>query len=156
MNFEAHGFATSGWNAVPVAAKVIERIAPPLGIEPRLDLPPADRSLPSRSRGKTIRKPTSYQNLVWDLRHRVPGGQYIGMNFRAQTTPESRRPLALRLLLELPPPGGAEGGRWSSDDTVPTFGPRMVCTHCGIVGADARPNWKEQSQRESLTGVQRR
>jgi hypothetical protein len=23
---------------------------------------------------------------------------------------------------------------------VPSFGPRMVCTCCGIVGADARPN----------------
>jgi hypothetical protein len=30
----------------------------------------------------------------------------------------------------------------------------MVCTRCGIVVADARPNWKEQPQRESLTGVQ--
>ncbi len=26
---------------------------------------------------------------------------------------------------------------------VPIFGPRMVCTRCGIVGADARPNWRE-------------
>jgi cell division protein FtsI (penicillin-binding protein 3) len=40
---ETHGFATSGWNAVPVAAKVISRIAPLLGIEPRFDLPTADR-----------------------------------------------------------------------------------------------------------------
>jgi len=32
---ETHGFATSGWNAAPVTAKVIERIAPLLGIEPR-------------------------------------------------------------------------------------------------------------------------
>ena len=23
------------------------------------------------------------------------------------------------------------------------FRPRMVCTRCGIVGADARPNWRE-------------
>ena len=37
---------------------------------------------------------------------------------------------------------------------VPTFGQRMVCTVCGIVGADARPNWQERSSRESLTGVQ--
>jgi hypothetical protein len=44
--------------------------------------------------------------------------------------------------------------RWPDDAAVPTFGPRMVCTSCGIVGADARPNWKEQPQRESLTGVQ--
>jgi hypothetical protein len=35
---------------------------------------------------------------------------------------------------------------------VPAFGPRMVCTGWGIVGADARPNWQERSQRESLTG----
>src|ERR1700723_2001544 len=40
---ETHGFATSGWNAVPVAAKVIARVAPLLGLEPRFDLPPADR-----------------------------------------------------------------------------------------------------------------
>jgi hypothetical protein len=33
------------------------------------------------------------------------------------------------------------------------FGPRMVCTKCGMVGADVRPNWKEQPARESLTGV---
>jgi hypothetical protein len=38
--------------------------------------------------------------------------------------------------------------------TVPSFGPRMVCTGCGIIGADARPNWKEQPPRETLTGVQ--
>jgi hypothetical protein len=25
---------------------------------------------------------------------------------------------------------------------VPSFGPRMVCTGCGMVGADARPNWR--------------
>ena len=36
---------------------------------------------------------------------------------------------------------------------IPAFGPRMVCTACGIVGADARPNWKERPERESLTGV---
>ena len=33
--------------------------------------------------------------------------------------------------------------------TVPSFIPRMVCTRCGIGGADARPNWKEQLPRES-------
>jgi hypothetical protein len=26
----------------------------------------------------------------------------------------------------------------------PAFCPRMVCTSCGIVGADARPNWQER------------
>jgi hypothetical protein len=27
---------------------------------------------------------------------------------------------------------------------VPTFGPRTVCTGCGMIGADARPNWRER------------
>jgi len=40
---ETHGFATSGWNAAPTAAKIIARVAPMLGMEPRLDLPPADQ-----------------------------------------------------------------------------------------------------------------
>jgi hypothetical protein len=35
---------------------------------------------------------------------------------------------------------------------VPSFGPRMVCTGCGIVGADARPNWRDQPPRETLVG----
>jgi hypothetical protein len=43
---------------------------------------------------------------------------------------------------------------WPDDVSVPSFGPRMVRTRCGIVGADARPNWKERPNRESLT-VQR-
>jgi cell division protein FtsI (penicillin-binding protein 3) len=40
---ETHGFATSGWNAAPTAGKVVARLGPLLGIEPRLDLAPADR-----------------------------------------------------------------------------------------------------------------
>jgi cell division protein FtsI (penicillin-binding protein 3) len=42
---ETHGFATSGWNAAPTTAKIIARIAPLLGLEPRFDLPPADQYL---------------------------------------------------------------------------------------------------------------
>jgi cell division protein FtsI (penicillin-binding protein 3) len=42
---ETHGFTTSGWNAVPVGAKVIERVAPLLDIRPRFDLPKADQLL---------------------------------------------------------------------------------------------------------------
>jgi cell division protein FtsI (penicillin-binding protein 3) len=38
-----HGFKTSGWNAVPTGGAVVARIAPLLGIEPRMDLPPADQ-----------------------------------------------------------------------------------------------------------------
>jgi hypothetical protein len=36
---------------------------------------------------------------------------------------------------------------------VPAFGPRMVCTSCGIIGAFARPNWQERAPQESLTGA---
>jgi hypothetical protein len=38
--------------------------------------------------------------------------------------------------------------------TVPSLGQRMSCTKCGTVGADIRPNWLEQPERESLTGKQ--
>lgn len=47
---ETHGFITSGWNAVPTGGKVISRIAPLLGLEPRFDLPTADRLILSSSR----------------------------------------------------------------------------------------------------------
>jgi len=47
---ETHGFKTSGWNAVPVGGAVVARIAPLLGIEPRMDLPPADRLILASAR----------------------------------------------------------------------------------------------------------
>jgi cell division protein FtsI (penicillin-binding protein 3) len=40
---ETHGYATSGWNAVPVGGAVIARVAPLLGLEPRYDLPTSDK-----------------------------------------------------------------------------------------------------------------
>ena len=46
-----HGYATSGWNAAPTGGKVIARIAPLLGLEPRLDLPPADKLILANMRG---------------------------------------------------------------------------------------------------------
>jgi cell division protein FtsI (penicillin-binding protein 3) len=42
---ETSNFATSGWNAVPTAAKVIARVAPLLGVAPRFDLAPAEKYL---------------------------------------------------------------------------------------------------------------
>jgi cell division protein FtsI (penicillin-binding protein 3) len=42
---ETHGFKTSGWNAVPTGGAVVARIAPLLGIAPRMDLPPADQQI---------------------------------------------------------------------------------------------------------------
>jgi hypothetical protein len=32
------------------------------------------------------------------------------------------------------------------DLTVPSFGPKMVCTKCGTIGADVRPNWQERKR----------
>src|SRR5262245_13238772 len=40
---ETHGFATSGWNAVPVGGTVVARVAPLLGLEPRFDLAASDK-----------------------------------------------------------------------------------------------------------------
>jgi hypothetical protein len=45
------------------------------------------------------------------------------------------------------------GGAMADHVPVPAFGPRMVCTRCGIIGADARPNWKVQLTRERPTGI---
>jgi len=47
---ETHGFITSGWNAVPTGGKIIARIAPLLGIQPRFDLPPSERLILATSR----------------------------------------------------------------------------------------------------------
>ena len=33
---------------------------------------------------------------------------------------------------------------YPDDMPVPAFGPKTVCDWCGMVGADARPNWREQ------------
>jgi cell division protein FtsI (penicillin-binding protein 3) len=42
---ETHGYATAGWNAAPTAGKVIARVAPMLGLEPRFELPLAERQI---------------------------------------------------------------------------------------------------------------
>jgi len=34
---------------------------------------------------------------------------------------------------------------YPDDVPVPSFGPRMVCTACGAIGADVRPNWNERA-----------
>jgi hypothetical protein len=48
---------------------------------------------------------------------------------------------------------GLSVDRWPDATTVPSFGPRMVCTSCGI-GAEVRPAWQERPARESITGMQ--
>jgi cell division protein FtsI (penicillin-binding protein 3) len=45
---ETHGFATSGWNASPTTGRIIERVAPLLGISPRFEAP--DRPFPLMAR----------------------------------------------------------------------------------------------------------
>ena len=47
---ETHGFITSGWNTVPTGGKVIARIGPLLGVEPRFDLPTSDRLILAASK----------------------------------------------------------------------------------------------------------
>jgi hypothetical protein len=32
---------------------------------------------------------------------------------------------------------------YGDDVPVPAFSPRMVCARCGMIGADARPNWND-------------
>ncbi|WP_443267900.1 MULTISPECIES: peptidoglycan D,D-transpeptidase FtsI family protein [unclassified Xanthobacter] len=49
---ETYGFATSGWNAAPTAGKVVERIAPMLGVPPRQNLPSAEEML--RNAGQKV------------------------------------------------------------------------------------------------------
>ena len=41
---------------------------------------------------------------------------------------------------------------WPDDVTVVSFRDRLVCTRCGIVGADARPHWQDRQPLPSLTG----
>ncbi len=51
---ETFGFATSGWNAVPAGGRVIERIAPILGIEPNLTV--ADREKLADAEAKALKQ----------------------------------------------------------------------------------------------------
>jgi hypothetical protein len=43
---------------------------------------------------------------------------------------------------------------FADDVLVPSFGSRMVCTVCGAIGANARPNWNECAS-SSLFGTKR-
>jgi hypothetical protein len=44
--------------------------------------------------------------------------------------------------------------RWPDETVLLDLDRRVVCTRCGMIGADVRPNWQEREGRESLTGVQ--
>jgi hypothetical protein len=47
-----------------------------------------------------------------------------------------------------------DADRWPHDTAIRDLCPRAVCTQCGLIGADVRPNWQERSEQESLTGAQ--
>ena len=46
-------------------------------------------------------------------------------------------------------------GAYPDDMPVPAFGPRMVCTVCGAIGAEARPNWQERSAAGAFSAFHR-
>jgi hypothetical protein len=41
---------------------------------------------------------------------------------------------------------------YDADIPVPTFVPRMVCTRCGVIGADGRPDWNERVAIGAIAG----
>jgi hypothetical protein len=44
--------------------------------------------------------------------------------------------------------------RWPDESALQDLDRRAVCTKCGMIGANVRPNWSERPQPESLTGTQ--
>jgi hypothetical protein len=45
-------------------------------------------------------------------------------------------------------------GDWLSDDTVLLdLDPRMVCTACGLIGADVRPDWTPMTGTRGMGGA---
>jgi hypothetical protein len=47
-----------------------------------------------------------------------------------------------------------DADRWPDETAVRDLCPKAVCTMCGIIGADVRPDWSERPRGESLTGAQ--
>jgi hypothetical protein len=44
--------------------------------------------------------------------------------------------------------------RWPDETVLLDLDRRAVCTKCGMIGADVRPNWSERPPPESLTRTQ--
>ena len=44
-----------------------------------------------------------------------------------------------------------DADRWPDETAVRDRCRKAVCTKCGMIGADVRPNWQDRSERESLT-----
>jgi hypothetical protein len=47
-----------------------------------------------------------------------------------------------------------DADRGPDDTALRDLCPKAVCTNCGMIGADVRPDWTERPQTESLTGAQ--
>jgi hypothetical protein len=47
-----------------------------------------------------------------------------------------------------------EADRWPDDTAVRDLCSKAVCTKCGMIGADVRPDWTQRPGPESLTGAQ--
>jgi hypothetical protein len=47
-----------------------------------------------------------------------------------------------------------DADRWPDDSALLDLCRRAVCTECGVIGADVRPNWNERPPPGSLTGTQ--
>jgi hypothetical protein len=43
-------------------------------------------------------------------------------------------------------------GRWADDVRLDEIEARLVCTACGSIGAEVRPDWSDRPLRENLTG----
>jgi hypothetical protein len=44
--------------------------------------------------------------------------------------------------------------RWPDETVLLDMNRKAVCTKCGIIGGDVRPNWSERPPPGSLTGAQ--
>jgi hypothetical protein len=47
-----------------------------------------------------------------------------------------------------------DADRWPDDTVLRDLDKRAVCTRCGMIGADVRPDWMQRPRSESLTGAQ--
>src|SRR5262245_4627404 len=41
---------------------------------------------------------------------------------------------------------------FAGDVVLKSLEPRMVCSRCGLIGADVRPNWSDRPERETMVG----
>jgi hypothetical protein len=46
-----------------------------------------------------------------------------------------------------------DADHWPDETAVRDLSPNAVCTRCGIIGADVRPDWAQRPKSESLTGM---